>query len=123
DFVYKYQGLSIYSEYANRWTNNANVVDVDGDVFGIYKGEGFSIQSGYLLENNIEPSARFSMIQSDVDVKGVKDQNHYTVGLSKYFNGHTVKLQGDLTYEETLASKLNKQDSAWVARLQLELGI
>jgi len=123
DFTYKYAGFSVYSEYAHRWSDKAVVTDGAEEV-GIYKGQGLSVQSGYLFDNNVEPSLRFSALRADHDaLAAVSDQNHFTAGLSKYFNGHKVKIQSDLTFEEKMNSRNGDYSNAWVARIQLELGI
>ena len=123
DALFKYQGFSLSSEYANRWTSDPYFKDGTKNVT-VYKGSGFNAQAGYVLENNIEPSIRFSRLKADqATLQGSNDQKQYTLGLSKYINRHTVKVQGDLTYDETMNRLKETYRASWITRLQLEIGI
>lgn len=123
DMTLKYRGFSWATEYANRWADNPVFMDGTTEVV-IYKGQGFNTQMGYVFENNVEPSVRFSKIWADREtLEAANDQNQYTVALSKYINQHRVKLQTDLTYNEQSNHISNFYNSNWVFRLQFELGI
>ena len=124
DALLKYRGFSLSGEYAKRWTDDPVFSDGTKTVT-IYKGHGFNAQAGYVFENNIEPSVRFSKLLADKDTLAgsANDQNQYTVGLSKYINRHTVKVQSDITYDEQLNRVKSTYASSWIYRLQLEIGI
>lgn len=123
DALFKYRGFSWSAEYANRWTHDP--VFLDGtETVAVYKGEGFNTQAGYVFENNIEPSLRFTTLRADQDaLAGVDHEKQYALGLSKYINRHTVKVQGDLTYDEKMNPLKDTYESSWIARLQVEIGI
>jgi phosphate-selective porin OprO/OprP len=125
DLLFKYRGLSWSTEYAKRWTGDAFFKDGAKDV-AIYKGEGINSQIGYVFENNIEPALRVTKTwasKETLNLETENDRNQYTMALSKYFNGHKVKLQSDLTYDEKLNRVKHSYDNAWIYRLQLEIGI
>lgn len=123
DLIFKYQGFSWMTEYANRWTNDAIVMDGANQVV-VYKGQGVNTQIGYLLENNFEPALRFTKIWADREtLEGVNDQNQYTAALSKYIDGHKIKVQTDLTYAEEMNHVKDLYEGQWIYRLQLEIGI
>ncbi|HLT21804.1 MAG TPA: porin [Bacteriovoracaceae bacterium] len=124
DFLLKYRGFAWTTEYAKRWSESPVVRDsVAQEEFIIYKGQGFNTQMSYIFENNYEVAARFTKIWTNQSVRQFADDTkQYTVGMSKYINEHTVKIQSDLSYTEN--SRLNGPDHQyWTYRLQLEIGI
>lgn len=124
DSIFKYRGFSWSAEYANRWTHDPVFLDGAKQVT-IYKGQGINTQAGYIFDNNIEPSIRYSQLFADNDTLAGSENNRkeYTIGLSKYINRHTIKVQTDLSYDELLNPVKNTYSSYWVYRLQLEIGI
>ncbi len=93
DFMFKYQGLSIMSEFADKkaaknLSNTSNKYNT---------GYGFNFQVGYLLVKNFETALRYTMVRRDESFSGIKDENQLTLGLSKYIVGHKLKVQGDLS--------------------------
>ncbi|MEJ6662350.1 MAG: porin, partial [Bacteroidia bacterium] len=107
DAMYKYNGLSIMTEYANR--------SLSEKAKGFTSGSGYVGQVGYLFNNNIEVSGRYT----SVDIANTSNVTEYTLGLSKYIVGHKLKVQSDIAYIDS--------ESATVAdyriRFQIELGI
>lgn len=118
DAMFKYRGFSFMAEYANRTADDPIAKNSDGTVTGdeVQVGSGLNLQTGYLLKNNVEISARFTNIDLDEDVTGEDLQNQYTLGLSKYIVGHKLKVQSDLSY---LSEEVNNGQFMW--RLQVEL--
>lgn len=123
DALYKYRGFSWQAEYAKRWTHDP-VIDDSGETVTVYKGQGFNTQMGYVFDNNIEPSVRFTKLFADREtLLGDNDQTQYTVGLSKYINRHRIKVQTDVSYNEVENRVLKEYSSNWSYRLQFEVGI
>lgn len=123
DLLFKYQGFSWMTEYAKRWTNDPVFMDGTEQV-AVYKGQGFNTQVGYVLDNNFEPALRFTKIWADrATLEGANDQNQYTAALSKYIDGHKIKVQTDLTYAEEMNHVKDLYEGQWIYRLQLEIGI
>jgi phosphate-selective porin OprO/OprP len=114
DAILKYGGFSFMAEYAKRTADDAVAKNFDGTATGLVvnEGTGFNVQSGYLFPKNWEVSGRFSSI--DIDHKDLKNQ--YTLGFSKYFVGHKLKVQSDLSYLE-----LDHLGDNLMYRLQFEI--
>lgn len=92
DAMFKYQGLSLMAEYANKSAAN----EIPGTGWGT--GEGFVIQSGYLFPNNFEVAARFTTIEpDDLVFSTINEETEYTLGLSRYIVGHNLKVQSDIS--------------------------
>ena len=102
DMMFKYKQVSVMAEYVIKNTSDGNpfIIDpVNGDNLGpYYIGNGINIQAGWMFQNNVELSGRYTGINPHE--QSVALQKQYTLGLSKYFVGHKLKVQGDLTYSE-----------------------
>lgn len=108
DMIFKYQGLSSLIEWA-RTTGDAKTS-------GFNTGEGFTAQVGYLFKSNFEIAARFTGISPIEGIASkLKPEDQYTLGLSRYIVGHSLKIQADYTLQDT-GSDLNN-----IYRLQFEM--
>jgi hypothetical protein len=117
DFMFKYQGLSVMGEYADKKGENLFAKDADGNLTGdfVVAGTGLVIQSGYLFPSNYEIAARYTQITPDSKLPlGNIDQ--YTIGGSRYIVGHKLKVQADVSYTQ----EEEKNDEV-TYRLQLEV--
>ncbi len=92
DAVFKYKGVSWNAEYANRKSSD--------NTAGFGTGTGFVTAIGFLACADIEISARYTDIQADSDESSIRDIREYTIGVSKYVIGHSLKVQGDVSYSE-----------------------
>ncbi len=112
DAMFKYNGWSIMSEFAHKSAQK----DLDADnKYGT--GTGFVLQTGYLLDNNFEIAGRFTIIDPDnATFSGLKEETEYTLGISKYFVGHSLKIQSDLAYTD-----IGNDDNKLRFRFQVEL--
>jgi phosphate-selective porin OprO and OprP len=119
DVMLKYKGFSTMAEYANKKTNGSPVVEVDpsGDVTkAFFTGTGFNIQAGYLFKNNVELAGRFTQINPEAVTQ--RDKNtQYTLGISKYISGHTLKVQSDISLLQE-----NSDAHELMYRFQVEIG-
>ena len=107
DLMFKYNGFSVASEYANRSTGDKNN--------GFGTGNGFVIQGGYLLPSNWEFAGRYTTIDGNVS-SPVSDVEEYTFGISRYVRGHNLKIQTDLSYQD-----YPTKDNQLIFRFQTEL--
>lgn len=117
DAMFKYKGVSLMAEYANRDADNPFAVNEDGTPTGdvVNTGEAFNIQAGYLFKNNYQILGRFTSVNQDDDFSELIE-NQYTLGLSKYLVGHKLKIQTDISY-----TNLNQdQIDGLMFRLQFE---
>lgn len=115
DMMFKYRGISVMAEYANKQTSNPVVSD--GKTPGKYiVGTGLNVQGGYLFKNNIEVAARYTHIDFDEEI-GENTAYYYTLGVSKYFVGHSLKIQSDVT----LTDEEFNDEMPLLYRFQVEL--
>ncbi|MCC5928041.1 MAG: porin [Cyclobacteriaceae bacterium] len=126
DFLLKYNGLSVSSEYIRRNAQDPITMSSTNpdDLAYVYNGEGFNTQTGYLLPNNLEFIGRYSFIKPDREIWLLEKKiTHYTIGATRYIKGHRLKIQTDLTYEmrEDLFNQTKSNNWQW--RFQVELGI
>lgn len=124
DLLYKFNGWSLSAEYMKRNATDPISIDpVSEKLRFVYVGHGENVQLSYLLKSNWEFVGRYSKITPGDEITEFENEKeHFTGGVNKYFKGHRVKVQGDLTLEQ------NYQDAgpalqAWICRLQIELGI
>lgn len=101
DLMFKYRGFSFSSEFMDRQTSDP----VLKDSASYFKtGNGLNVQGGYLLKNNLEISGRYTMVSPSSSInqglKKPKDSEsqykEYTLCFSKYFVGHSLKVQTDI---------------------------
>jgi hypothetical protein len=99
DAMFKYKGFSLMAEYADRDAKDPIAKNSDGTETGdiVQVGKGINIQSGYLFQNNWEVSGRFSKVKLDENITGTMPETQYTLGLSKFIVGHSLKVQTDLS--------------------------
>jgi hypothetical protein len=96
DAMFKYKGWSIASEFATK----ASKENKDAQ-FNYTTGDGFVIQSGYLFKNNFELAGRFTTVKpDDLNYSSIVEQNEFTLGVSKYFVEHSLKIQSDISYRQ-----------------------
>ncbi len=114
DAILKYKGFSFMAEYSKRTADDPIAKNSDGTVTGLVvrEGNGINLQSGYLFSKNWELTGRFS----SVNIVNKDLSNQYTLGFSKYFVGHKLKIQSDLSYLE-----LNSLGNNLMYRLQFEV--
>lgn len=117
DAHFKYNGISSLMEYANKKSPDGPVI-IDGAgnfVDSYYTGTAFSWQAGYLFENNFEIAGRYTQVTPEKITQYANNQQ-YTLGVSKYFVGHSLKIQSDVTLIQE-----DNRDDILMTRLQMEL--
>jgi len=118
DFMYKHKGFSFMGEYANRDARNPFAINSDGSLTGdeVQVGTGLNLQSGYLFKNNWEISGRYSNIKLNKIITGKNTENQYTLGVSKYIVGHSLKVQSDISYLD-----VDTENNFLLYRLQFDI--
>lgn len=119
DLMFKYRGFSVLSEFAAREADNPKAVDEAGVATGdmVNTGKSFNFQAGYFLGNNYEVVSRFTRVKEDDPYSLFRNEKQYTLGLSKYFVGHKLKIQTDLSYTDNSEALRN----GFMYRLQVDL--
>jgi len=102
DAMFKYNGISLMAEYSDRTASDAFAKNSDGSLTDdeVQVGKGLNLQMGYLFNNDIELSGRYTHIELDKNITGKNPESQYTLGLSKYIVGHKLKVQTDISHLE-----------------------
>jgi len=118
DAIFKYKGVSFMGEYANRDADDPIAKNSDGTLTGdvVKIGDALNLQAGYLFKNNWELAGRYSNTNLDKNITGINAKNEYTLGVSKYIVGHSLKVQSDITYVD-----IANANSALAYRLQFDI--
>lgn len=123
DFLYKYNGWSFASEYIKRTSPAPITDDGAGNVKYVYVGYGQNYQGGYNFKNNVELVGRYSVVTPAEEIAGMQNKTtQYTFGVNKYLKGHRVKIQNELTLNQTETGPTT-DSKFWIYRFQIELGI
>lgn len=126
DFLLKYKGFALSSEYMRRDTEGSPYVKgSDGKIRNIVTGDGINTQISYCFKTMWEIAARYSLLTPHKDVRvSVNEQEQYGLGVSKYLNKHKVKLQANVFYnrEHNLMTNTNL-NKYFFAVFQIELAI
>jgi hypothetical protein len=114
DAHFKFKGFSALVEWA-KTTGSNKQSDVSSKFM---TGEGINAQVGYLLHSNWELSARYTEVEPDSDVSGIKQQKEYTLGFSKYIVGHSLKVQSDFA---AVQNDISTDQNTYRCRIQVEM--
>lgn len=100
DGMFKYKGFSLMIEYALREAIQPIAKNKNGTLTGekINEGKGINLQTGYLFKKNWEIATRFTQIDLKKEITGKDVTSQYTLGVSKYFSRHKLKVQSDISY-------------------------
>ncbi|MDB3997790.1 OprO/OprP family phosphate-selective porin [Flavobacteriaceae bacterium] len=107
DGVIKYNGFALTGEYASRNADTIEALEADGRTkTGAVVGAGSAInfQGSYLLKNNLEMTLRYTNVDFK-EVTRLSDLQQITYGISKYVVGHSLKIQADLTFSQSDATR------------------
>ena len=104
---FKYMGLSFMGEYASRTSDDAISKNSDGSLTGdiVNDGSAINFQIGYVTPSNVAITTRFTNIKFKDIIYPKNDTEQLTIGLSKYFVKHKLKIQSDLTSEKSMNNK------------------
>lgn len=134
DLLAKYNGWAWYTEFMNRTTSNPITVNPtnSSQISAVYAGKGFMSQMSYLFKNNFEIAARYatskpsSKLYENAEAPSLNEKQveNYELGVTRYFYGHRLKIQGGLMYSKL--TDLRTESFAvgyYSAVFQVELGI
>lgn len=120
DAMFKYRGFSAMGEYANRKAPSGPVVlrdELGGVQETFVTGTALNLQAGYLFSSNWEVAGRYTDFNPTA-VTGLREQEQYTLGISRYIVGHSLKVQSDVS----LIQQAGRPEHTQV-RLQMELAL
>jgi len=120
DLMFKYQGLSVMAEYADKQADNNNpfITEIingeEVEIGTFYTGTGLNLQAGYMFPSNYEIAIRYTDINPDEGVS--RHEDHYTLGISKFVAGHKLKFQTDVSLIQ-----LENRDDEFLFRFQMDV--
>jgi phosphate-selective porin OprO and OprP len=133
DALLKYNGLAWYNEYMERDADNPVTVNpANLSTRYIYVGRGYLTQLSYLFKNNFEIAGRYTATiprsslynNPDFSQLSVKKLEQVEIGVTKYFVGHRLKIQGNLIHANRTNLFEDSYDGGfWSAIFQVEIGI
>lgn len=128
DFIYKYKGFAFYSDFMGRIADGSAVLKdpVTGTTQYVYVGNGLNLQTSYLFKSNWEIALRNSTLFPDKEIQpylSYERFNQTTFGITKYLNGHSIKVQMDASYNNKKMINPLINENGFEFRLQVELGI
>ncbi len=134
DMLLKYNGWAWYNEFMTRDTNSPiNPLSTDPTKTRfVYVGYGMLTQLSFIIGNNFEIGGRYAKTKPFSDLYNdpnfanvnVNQIDQYELGVTKYINGHRVKIQGNIIYAVPTDLQVNrKMSGVYSGVFQIELGI
>ncbi len=127
DVLFKFQGFSWSTDFLYRGVNNPfNNTSKPGYYI---TGNGWNNQLSYCFENDICIALRYSQITPFVKLQTLMPhKKQYGMCISKFINGHKIKLQSEILFHESAFRKngklLNSSIQQYVSAIvQVELGL
>ena len=99
-------------EFAHRTTSGSPVLDSTST---IYTGSAFNWQTGILNRKNWEVAFRYTVLIPE-KATGLNQIQEFTLAVSKYIVGQSLKVQGDISYREEAT-----KNGIILGRLQTEI--
>lgn len=118
--MFKYRGFSVMSEYVDRKIHNyqeQTTAQINDFVNDFYTGTAFNAQSGYVFKSNYEVAGRYTQVRPQ-EGSPFPDLTQYTIALSKFIVGHSIKVQTDFSW-----LKEQNKPMTHICRLQFELSL
>ncbi len=126
DFVFKYNGVAVYGEYANRRSKDPITKDQNGNIQYVYVGDGYLLQASYLFDNHIELAARLAIVSPQSKIYGLKDaewNRNITLNSTYYLHSHRAKFQLEITHNTLENKQTSIISKNWLFRFNTEIGI
>ena len=127
DLMFKYRGFSVLGEYFAKKAEYSVFTDpVDMRLRSIPAGTGYNLQLSYCTRKMYEPAIRFAGVVPDAASSAIRPTQHESwLGLTKYINGHRIKLQGNVIYnwQPGHFEPDNTGKNSWSCLFQAEFGI
>jgi hypothetical protein len=124
DALFKYKGVAIFAEFAQRDANNPVTFEAGNpDPRFVFKGYAGNLQISYQTKKHHEIAFRWAHFSPDNQIKPYQAElNDFTLGYTKYVRFHRVKIQADVTYRDAASDILPVNDYL-LYRFQIEMGI
>jgi phosphate-selective porin OprO and OprP len=127
DGLIKYRGFALGGEYFRKLVDYSVYYDPNDFLFNIIPaGTGFNTQFSYCFGNMYEPAIRFAGIIPDDDSRIYRpSQKEIWAGVTKYLNGHRIKIQGNIIFNWFNNNFIpnNSGQNFWSVLFQVEYGL
>lgn len=129
DALFKYSGLSIYTEYAQRSSDNPVTYrdTTRREVSAIFVGTGYLAQASYVFPSMWNVAVRYAVVDAGSQLAGLTEytkQTNIAGVVGYYFNRHRIKANFEVgTNQTTLYNRANARESTLYGRFNVELGI
>jgi hypothetical protein len=129
DALLKYQGFSLYAEYAQR-TSNDPITYKDTtrkDYAAVFVGSGYMAQASYIFPSMWNVGARYAVVDAGNQLAGLaeyQEQVNISGVVGYYINRHRIKTNLELgTNRITLLNSGSEVQHSFYTRFNVELGI
>lgn len=129
DILLKYQGFSLYSEYAQRNADNPVTYKdtTKKDYAAIFVGTGYMAQATYVFPSMWNVGVRYAVVDAGNQLAGLSEytkQTNIAGVLGYYINKHRIKANVEFgTNQFVLYNKAGLKESNLYGRFNVELGI
>jgi phosphate-selective porin OprO and OprP len=130
DAIFKYSGLSLYAEWAQRSTQASPITVNHADSnqrAAVFVGSGFVLQSTYTLPSMLAFGARYAVVQPHEALAGMPEYVTEQVAsgvVTYYINRHRIKANCELGYRQLSDPETNVlRTNNFFVRFNLETGI
>jgi hypothetical protein len=125
DLMFKYQGWMLSSEWLTREVDNPLTQNEAGEEAYLITGFGWNTQCSRMLSQKTELALRYTLIKPDEKMATLEERRErLLLGMSRYLNGHRIKLQGHVGYHWTdQGTVLSGTGNYWLGMFQVEFGI
>lgn len=125
DAIFKYRGWAASSEFIKRDADDPITRNLQGDIRHIFTGHGLNTQLSKMLSQKTELAFRYAFVDPEEEIASVQERSDEAlVGLTRYINGHKIKVQGNLGYNWVDGeAHTSHRANHWIAMFQVEFGI
>lgn len=125
DFLLKYKGIALSSEYLQKdAVSSAVTVNTDGKIRDLLVGKGINTQLSYCFPNLWEIAARHSVVLPDAEIEARTNRvTEFGVGVTKYIMKHKTKAQFNIFTRNNTNAVTGIENNFFYAVFQLEAGI
>ncbi len=129
DALLKYQGYSLYTEYAQRTSDNPITYKdtTRKDYAAVFVGSGYMAQASYIFPSMWNVGARYAVVDAGDQLTGLAEyqkQVNISGVVGYYINKHRIKANLELgTNRITLLNSGSEVQHSLYARFNMELGI
>ena len=129
DALLKYQGFSLYTEYAQRSADNPITYKdtTKKDYSAVFVGSGYMAQATYIFPSMWNIGVRYAVVDAGSQLAGLSEytkQTNIAGVVGYYINRHRIKTNFEFgTNQFLLYNKANARESNLYGRFNVEFGI